>query len=94
MSTSLLSLSEEAAALAAYLDRVLVTVYSGAGGGSGTSWSDDGLIVTNHHVVGGGEAIYVQLKGRGWLPARVVGAGRLEVEGRDRGPERQSRTPV
>lgn len=41
--------------------------------GSGFVLGADGWIVTNHHVVGGGEAIYVQVKGRGWLPARVVG---------------------
>ncbi len=74
MSTSLLSLSEEAAALAAYLDRVLVTVHSGAGGGSGTSWSDDGLIVTNHHVVPGDSARVVLHDGR---------EHRAEVDARD-----------
>lgn len=61
MSTLLnpLAFSEEAAALAAYLDRVLVTVRSAAGGGSGTSWSAGGLIVTNHHVVPGDAATVV-----------------------------------
>lgn len=63
MSTSLLSLSEEAAALATYLDRVLVTVRSNAGGGSGTAWTADGLIVTNHHVVPGESATVVLCDG-------------------------------
>lgn len=74
MSTSLLSLSEEAAALAAYLDRVLVTVRSNAGGGSGTSWTADGLIVTNHHVVPGDSATVVLADGREY---------RADVEARD-----------
>lgn len=74
MSTSLLSLSEEAAALAAYLDRVLVTVRSNAGGGSGTSWTADGLIVTNHHVVPGDSATVVVQDGSEY---------RAEVEARD-----------
>lgn len=74
MSTSLLSLSEEAAALAAYLDRVLVTVRSNAGGGSGTSWTADGLIVTNHHVVPGDSATVVLADGSEY---------RADVEARD-----------
>ncbi len=41
--------------------------------GSGFVLGADGWIVTNSHVVSGGEAIYVHLKGRGWLPARVAG---------------------
>ena len=45
------SFSDEASALAERLDHVLVTVKSRAGGGSGTAWAADGLIVTNHHVV-------------------------------------------
>lgn len=53
------SLSEESADLAERLDRVLVTVRSEAGGGSGTAWTEDGLIVTNHHVVPGDSATVV-----------------------------------
>ncbi len=68
------ALSEEAAALAAYLGRVLVTVRSDAGGGSGTSWSADGLIVTNHHVVLGDSATVVLHDGS---------EHRAEVEARD-----------
>lgn len=42
--------------------------------GSGYVASSDGYVVTSAHVVSGGAAIYVHLLGRGWLPARVVGA--------------------
>lgn len=38
-------------ALATSLREILVSVRSRAGGGSGTAWARDGLIVTNHHVV-------------------------------------------
>jgi len=43
-------------ALAASLRSILVSVRSRAGGGSGTAWGRDGLIVTNHHVVPSDEA--------------------------------------
>ena len=51
--------STEAAALAARLNSVLVTVRSRAGGGSGTAWASDGLIVTNNHVMPDDTAIVV-----------------------------------
>lgn len=57
------SFSDETTALAERLDRVLVTVRSNAGGGSGTAWSEDGLIVTNHHVVPGDFATVVLHEG-------------------------------
>jgi len=55
----MLALSSEAHVLAEGLERILVTVQSRAGGGSGTAWTEDGLIVTNHHVVPGGGATVV-----------------------------------
>ena len=56
--------SDEAQALAEQLNRVLVTVRSRAGGGSGTTWSRDGLIVTNNHVVPDDTAVVVLHDGR------------------------------
>lgn len=53
------SLSSDVNDLAERLDEVLVTVKSRAGGGSGTSWSADGLVVTNQHVVPNGSAVVV-----------------------------------
>ena len=65
MNQTLLSgFSEETADLAARLDRILVSVRSEHGGGSGTAWSEDGLIVTNHHVVPGDAATVVLQDGR------------------------------
>jgi serine protease Do len=56
--------SDEAQALAEQLNRVLVTVRSRAGGGSGTAWSRDGVIVTNNHVVPEDTAVVVLHDGR------------------------------
>ncbi len=53
------SFSDEAAHLAERLRNILVTVRSESGGGSGTAWTKDGLVVTNHHVVPGDHAIVV-----------------------------------
>jgi serine protease Do len=50
------AIDRAAAALAEGLRAVLVAVRSAAGGGSGTAWTADGLVVTNHHVVPGGRA--------------------------------------
>ena len=62
--------------LAALADRVrvgVVQVTNGRGGGSGTIWREDGLIVTNHHVTPGEHAKVTLADGRS-LPARVVNA--------------------
>ncbi len=57
--------------LAERLTRSLVAVRSAEGGGSGTIWSGDGLIVTNHHVVPGDTAQVVTWDDRVFL-AQVV----------------------
>jgi serine protease Do len=53
------ALTSDTHALAEELERILVTVKSATGGGSGTSWSEDGLVITNHHVVPGENATVV-----------------------------------
>lgn len=57
--------------LAARLRAVLVAVRSPEGGGAGTVWSSDGLVVTNHHVVPGDYAEVVLADHR-TLAGRVV----------------------
>lgn len=49
-------LGRETAAAVERLRRSVVTVRGRAGGGCGTVWRDDGLIVSNHHVVRGDHA--------------------------------------
>lgn len=64
-------LSEASADVAARLRASLVAVRSRQGGGSGTIWSEDGMIVTNHHVVPGDSA-EVQLSDDSVQQARVI----------------------
>ena len=54
---------------------VSVVAYIGAGGsvGTGVIMSEDGYIVTNHHVIAGGEACSVILSNGYELDAKVVG---------------------
>lgn len=57
-------ISEAGEALAERLLRSLVTIRSEAGGGSGTAWGADGLVVTNHHVAPGERVSVVLPDGR------------------------------
>lgn len=66
---------------------VVVRAAGGGGGeGSGVIWDDEGLIVTNHHVIGGAEQIRVVLANGDVLPAEVLASSEsfdlavLEVE--------------
>lgn len=55
--------------LAGQLRAILVTVRSPAGGGSGTAWRRDGIVVTNSHVVPGGHATVRTADGRDYRAA-------------------------
>lgn len=68
---SIPGLGDELEALAACVRRGVVAVRSRAGGGSGTAWRSDGVIVTNSHVVPTDEANVV-LHDHRELKARVV----------------------
>ncbi len=50
----------------------IVAVQTPGGGGTGTTWAADGLVVTNHHVVPGERAV-VQLRDGRAFDAAVVG---------------------
>jgi S1-C subfamily serine protease len=51
---------------------IAVSGLSGAGEGSGVIWSDEGVIVTNDHVVAGADDVEVVLASGERLPARVL----------------------
>lgn len=57
--------------LAAHLGDILVAVRGDAGGGSGTVWGSDGLVITNHHVAPGPEAAVELADGR-VFPATIA----------------------
>jgi serine protease Do len=56
--------AEASEQLAERLRAIVVAVRTRAGGGSGTTWSADGLVVTNHHVAPGERAEVVLADGR------------------------------
>ena len=67
-------------ALAASLRDILVTVRGDAGGGSGTIWSEDGLVITNSHVVPGEAATVTLPDGQPCLVRLPAVYGRRLVE--------------
>jgi serine protease Do len=61
--------------LADTIDRIhqsLVQITNGRGGGAGTIWHSDGLIVTNAHVVHGRNHLNVTLPDGRTLPAQII----------------------
>lgn len=69
--TLLNSLDGSAAEVVEAVRRGVVAIRSRAGGGSGTAWSSDGLIVTNHHVTPGSRAEVITADDRA-VAAEVV----------------------
>lgn len=57
--------------VATHVKGSLVEVSTGLGGGAGTIWHSDGLIITNAHVVSRGE-LHIKLPGGHTLPAQLV----------------------
>lgn len=83
-----LLLDPAAEGLALALRSILISVRGDAGGGSGTVWSDDGLVITNSHVVPGEAATVTLPDGRSFEapvtardPDRDLAALRVPVKG-------------
>jgi serine protease Do len=81
-------LADAAEQLAERLRRSVVVVRSPRGGGSGTIWREDGLIVTNSHVIPGGQAEVVTWDDRAYAaevvardPERDLAALRVRASG-------------
>jgi serine protease Do len=77
-----------AADVAERLQRSVVAVRSPRGGGAGTIWRDDGLVITNSHVVAGERAEVITWDERAFAanvvardPERDLAALRVTVEG-------------
>ncbi len=81
-------LADELAALAERVRAGVVRITNGRGAGSGTIWHEDGLIVTNYHVVPGERARVTLADGREFpgtvvsnLPERDLAVIRIEAQG-------------
>jgi serine protease Do len=82
------SLTDAAGLLAERINHSLVAVRTPQGGGSGTIWRSDGLIVTNHHVVPGDRAEVLTWDDRSFTgrvaardPSRDLALLRVEASG-------------
>ena len=67
------SFSNAVAQLADEVSSSVVSISTGRRGGTGIVWSDDGVIVTANHVVGGATAPQVKLSDGRELEAKLVG---------------------
>lgn len=75
--TSLLSqLNDNLAALASDVQPSLVYIQNGRGQGAGTIWQQDGLIVTNAHVVARHRGLTVVMHDGSRFPAQVIAENR------------------
>ncbi|MCL4875575.1 MAG: trypsin-like peptidase domain-containing protein [Anaerolineae bacterium] len=71
MGSILSQLNEALAGVAASVLSSLVEVSTGRGGGAGTIWHSDGLIITNAHVVSRGD-INVRMPNGNFQPAQLL----------------------
>jgi S1-C subfamily serine protease len=83
-----IEVSAALADLAATVNASVVQVSDGHGGGAGTIWSSDGLVVTNHHVVPGEKARVITATGTSYdgrvvanLPDRDLALLQVDAEG-------------
>lgn len=76
MASLLSQLNNNLANLAGNVKQSLVYIENGRGQGAGTIWQEDGLIVTNAHVVAGHSGLHVTTSDGTRLPARVIAENR------------------
>ena len=73
MTTAIQQLNDEMAEVIASVRQGLVQITNGHGGaGAGTIWHEDGLIVTNAHVIAGRGQLHVTLQNGDTYPAQVL----------------------
>ena len=73
MTTAIQQLNDELAEVIASVRQGLVQITNGHGGaGAGTIWHEDGLIVTNAHVVAGHGPLQVTLQTGDTYPAQIL----------------------
>lgn len=76
MASLLSALNDNLASVAGNTQNSLVYIDNGRGQGAGTIWQQDGLIVTNAHVVQGHRGLSVTLHDGTQRPAQVIASSR------------------
>ncbi len=75
--TAATGVAEVAASVLPSIVTVQVEGFGGPGSGSGVVYSDSGYVITNDHVVKGGESFTVEFSDGTSVPARLVGSDPL-----------------